>query len=166
MKKPTKTQVRMLEMLMNSGGCVMSSEWVTGCGNFRTKRAVPVFSEDMFLSQACELPGFAGRAARKLRKEHPRCQSVIIVTDIRAARRTLKPLREEEARLKALREEAARVRAEEDQMLADGSLRCQGCLSSRLARTREGTIRCRECHTEGRWVLHSGSESWALGGAS
>lgn len=165
-KKPTKTQIRMLDLLMSAGGCVMTSEWVNGCGKYRTKRAVPVFSEDMFLENACELPGFAGRAARKVRKEHPRCQSVIIVTDIRAARRTLKPLREEEARRKALREEAARVRAEEDQMLADGRLRCQGCLSHRLARTREGVIRCRECHTEGRWLLHSGSESWALGGAS
>ena len=104
MKKPTKTQIRMLEMLMNSGGCVMSSEWVNGCGKYRTKRAVPVFSEDMFLEKACELPGFAGKAARKLRKAHPRCQSVIIVTDIRAARRTLKPLREEEARIEAQRQ--------------------------------------------------------------
>lgn len=90
MKKPTKTQVRMLEMLMTSGGCVMASEWVNGCGNFRTKRAVPVFSEDMFLEQACELPGAAGQAARKLRKAHPRCKSVIIVTDIRAARRLMR----------------------------------------------------------------------------
>jgi len=90
MKKPTKTQVRMLEMLMNSGGCVMSSEWTNGCGKFRTKRAVPVYSEDMFLSQACELPGAAGLAARRLRRAHPRCQSVIIVTDIRAARRVMR----------------------------------------------------------------------------
>ncbi len=90
MKKPTKTQIRMLEMLMNSGGCVMSSEWVNGCGNFRTKRAVPVFSEDLSLERACELPGAAGQAARKVRKAHPRCQSVIIVTDIRAARRVMR----------------------------------------------------------------------------
>jgi len=77
-------------MLMSAGGCVMSSEWVNGCGRYRTKRAVPVFSEDMFLEQACELPGAAGQAARKLRKAHPRCKSVIIVTDIRAARRLMR----------------------------------------------------------------------------
>ncbi len=90
MKKPTKTQIRTLEMLMNSGGCVMSSEWVNGCGKFRTKRAVPVFSADLSLERACELPGAAGQAARKVRKAHPRCQSVIIVTDIRAARRVMR----------------------------------------------------------------------------
>ena len=90
MKKPTKTQVRMLQVLVNSGGCVMSSEWVNGCGNFRTKRAVPVFSERLDLARACELPGAAGQAARKLRRAHPRCETVVIVTDIRAARRLLR----------------------------------------------------------------------------
>lgn len=90
MKKPTKTQVRMLEMLVNSGGCVMSSEWTNGCGKFRTKRAVPVYSERLDLAPACELPGAAGQAARKLRKAHPRCETVVIVTDIRAARRLLR----------------------------------------------------------------------------
>ena len=90
MNNPTKTQIRMLGMLMQAGGCVMTSQWVTGCGKFRTKRAVPLFSEDLFLEQACELPGAAGQAARKVRKAHPRCQSVIIVTDIRAARRVMR----------------------------------------------------------------------------
>jgi len=90
MTNPTKTQIRMLGMLMEAGGCVMTSQWVNGCGKFRTKRAVPLFSEDLFLEQACELPGAAGQAARKLRKAHPRCQSVIIVTDIRAARRVMR----------------------------------------------------------------------------
>ncbi len=89
MKTPTKTQIRMLEMLVNSGGCVMSSEWVNGGGKFRTKRAVPVFSQRLALWRACELPGAAGQAARKVRKAHPRCETVVIVTDIRAARRLL-----------------------------------------------------------------------------
>jgi len=90
MKKPTKTQIRMLETLMAAGGCVMTSQWTNGQGKFRTKRAVPIFSEDMFLEKACDLPGAAGQAARKLRRNHPRCQSVIIETDIRAARRLLR----------------------------------------------------------------------------
>ena len=90
MKMPTKTQVRMLELLLNAGGCVMSSEWVNGCGRYRTRRAVPVFAEWKTLDRACDLPGFAGKAARKVRRAHPRCQSVIVVTDIRAARRVMR----------------------------------------------------------------------------
>ncbi len=90
MKTPTKTQIRMLQMLVNSGGCVMSSEWVNGGGKFRTKRAVPVFAQRLALWRACELPGAAGQAARKLRRAHPRCETVVIVTDIRAARRLLR----------------------------------------------------------------------------
>ena len=90
MTNPTKTQIRMLGMLAHAGGCVMTSEWTNGQGKYRTKRAVPVCSEDMFLQEACELPGAAGQAARKVRRAHPRCQRVIIITDIRRARRLLR----------------------------------------------------------------------------
>jgi len=89
--KHTKTQRRMLqELLVQRGGCVMQSDWTNGIGSYTTKRAVPVYSEDLSLDDACQLGGAAGKAARKLRRAHPRCERVIIVTDIRAARACLR----------------------------------------------------------------------------
>jgi len=85
--KHTKTQRRMLqELLVKRGGCVMQSEWTNGSGSYTTRRAVPVYSEDLSLDAACKLGGAAGKAARRVRKAHPRCERVIIVTDIRRAR--------------------------------------------------------------------------------
>ena len=88
--KHTKTQRRMLqELLIQRGGCVMQSDWTNGSGSYSTRRSVPVYSEDLSLAAACKLGGAAGKAARKLRKAHPRCERVIIVTDIRRARACL-----------------------------------------------------------------------------
>ncbi len=86
----TKPQRRMLqELLAQRGGCVMQSEWTNGSGSYTTRRAVPVYSEDLSLDAACKLGGAAGKAARRVRKAHPRCERVIIVTDIRRARACL-----------------------------------------------------------------------------
>jgi len=88
--KHTKVQRRMLqELLVQRGGCVMQSQWTNGSGSYTTRRAVPIYSEDLTLDDACKLGGAAGKAARKLRKAHPRCERVIIVTDIRRARACL-----------------------------------------------------------------------------
>ena len=69
--------------------CIMALASI-GADAPSTKRAVPVYSERLDLAPACELPGAAGLAARRLRRAHPRCETVVIVTDIRAARRLLR----------------------------------------------------------------------------
>ncbi|MCP4244715.1 MAG: hypothetical protein GY772_29580 [bacterium] len=94
-KQPTILQVEKLKDLMDAGGCINDGEWSPLLDG--PDRAVPVCAERMSIHRACRQPGFAGRAARKVRKANPYAVEVIVVTRIRAARRLLRELPERKA---------------------------------------------------------------------
>ena len=74
-----------LRLLMQAGGQMMSSKFVEG-HKARTKRLpIPVFCEEIPRWAANQHP----RRVQKLFNDHPRCQSVISITNMRAAKRLL-----------------------------------------------------------------------------
>ena len=94
--KPTKTQIKTLRTLLDAGGCIPASSWTNGHGLQTRRRVTPIYAHDLPLEFACGLPGFAAQAAKRVRREHPRCQRVIVVTEIRQARRAVKAAQQQE----------------------------------------------------------------------
>ena len=75
---------------MQQGGAIMSSQWVTGHGNHTKSRPVPVFCDATGITRAVAMPGVVGKSARRILRDHPRVQFVVVCIDVRSARRALK----------------------------------------------------------------------------
>ena len=88
MNKPTKTQLQSLAELKRLGGAVMTSEWTNGRGRFTSKRAVPPFCDELSRWSYDRLP----KRIRRIFDQHPRCQYVVCITDMRGANRALREL--------------------------------------------------------------------------
>jgi hypothetical protein len=86
----TKTQIKTLADFLAGGYCRPSSEWTNGSGRYITRKQPPLFCVRMELKQACALPGAAGDAARKLKRDRPRVYKCVVCVDVRAALRTLR----------------------------------------------------------------------------
>ena len=82
----TKTQRAALRDLMQAGGAVITSEWTTGAGKRTTRRTIPPFCQRIKRWQSKAYPV----RIQRLFEKHPRCEAVIAIVDMRAARRTLK----------------------------------------------------------------------------
>ena len=86
MKKLTKVQLRSLAELKRLGGAVITSHWTNGIGRHTSKRAVPPFCEELGRWSYNRLP----KRIRRIFDEHPRCQYVVCITNMRAANRALR----------------------------------------------------------------------------
>ena len=85
MNKPTKTQLKSLAELKRLGGAVMTSHWTNGIGRRTRKRAVPPFCDELSRWSYERLP----KRIRRIFDQHPRCQYVVCITDMRGANRAL-----------------------------------------------------------------------------
>ena len=85
-----KSRLDSLWDLYKLGGAVMTSEWTTGnYSRHISRRAVPAFSRR--IERYSDLPrAKLPRRITKVFEAHPRCQAVIAITDMRAAKRALK----------------------------------------------------------------------------
>lgn len=93
MKKITKTQIRILNEFTKGGDiCVrMASDWSTGAGKNHKRRPLPVYSEEFGICEALvELKGRALQEVKKLQKDHPRVEKVVVITNLRASNKILK----------------------------------------------------------------------------
>lgn len=77
---------RNLRYLLDSGGQVMSSEFVTGVGRNTKALDIPGFCKKIHKDHAKYYP----RRVQKLFEQHPRCQYVVAITNMRAAHRLIK----------------------------------------------------------------------------
>ena len=86
--KTTQRQREALEQLHNRGGAVISSDWTNGAGRFTTSKAIPPFCKKIDRSELRwnEFP----QRITKVFERHPRCQSVVAIVDMRAARKVLR----------------------------------------------------------------------------
>ena len=87
-RSPDRRQLAALEYLHTLGGAVMSSHWTTGAGRHTKARTEPPFCERITRAQ---LRG--GKLPKRITAffaNHPRCQSVIAITDMRTVRRYLR----------------------------------------------------------------------------
>ena len=87
-RSPDRRQVDALEYLHILGGAVMSSDWTTGAGRHTKARTVPPFCERITRAQL--RGGKLPKRITAIFAQHPRCQSVIAITDMRTARRYLR----------------------------------------------------------------------------
>lgn len=87
--KPTKTQIRILRSFLSGGGCVATSDWTTGSHRYTTRRCVPLHCSSMDINAACLLPGLSGLLARRMRRDRPRVQRIIVVTNRHRATRLI-----------------------------------------------------------------------------
>jgi hypothetical protein len=91
--KITKPQRESLQALLQAGGVVPSSQWVNGRGRFVTKRTVPAHAARISVTEVSMLRGEVRRNAERIIRDRPRVTALVAVTDLRAARRSV---REEE----------------------------------------------------------------------
>ena len=80
----------MRHFLSQNNGCIPVSEWTTGYARQSRRKTTPDHCEEMDLWQAARLPGLSGTAARRIMRDRPRVQRVVVVTDRRAANRLAK----------------------------------------------------------------------------
>ncbi len=86
--KTTQPQRAALKELHSRGGAVMSSDWTNGAGRNTTSKAVPPFCKKIARSELHW--GDFPRRIRQVFERHPRCQAVVAITDMRAARKVLR----------------------------------------------------------------------------
>jgi len=72
--------------ILNLGGAVKASDWTTGSGNFISKRPIPAGCREIYASQVETLKGFSKIAAKRVLRNSPRVQKIIVVDDVRAVR--------------------------------------------------------------------------------
>ena len=89
-KKFNKSQLFNLESILECGGVVPSSEWTTGTGRYITRRSLPPFCELLPVALLFSLRGEVAKNARRLLKERPRVQRIVVCTNLRAARAALR----------------------------------------------------------------------------
>ncbi len=90
-KRLTRPQLDSLESIHGRhGGVCPSSDWTNGSGRYTSRKTVPPFCRLMTIWEATQLPGFVGKAARRLHKDRPRVEKVVAVVQLRWARRALK----------------------------------------------------------------------------
>ena len=83
--KITKPQIESIKELKKRGGQVLTSQWVNGHGNYITRRAIPPFSDRIERSEKSKYP----KRIQKLFKQHPKCQAVIAITNMRTVNKLL-----------------------------------------------------------------------------
>ena len=86
--KTTYTQRYALKNLIDRGGAVMTSDWTTGAGRHTRARAIPPFCKRIFRSEAARYPA----RIKRVFAQHPRCQAVVAITDMRTARLVMPPV--------------------------------------------------------------------------
>jgi hypothetical protein len=84
--KTTYDQRYALKDLMDRGGAVMTSDWTTGAGRHTRSRTIPPFCERIFREESARYPA----RIKRVFAQHPRCQAVVAITDMRTARRAVK----------------------------------------------------------------------------
>ena len=91
MKKLTYTQQKSLhEILVCHGGATPVSEWTTGSGSRTSRRTLPAFCSYVRATEIYTLRGAVRKRAEKIMSLRPRVQELVVVTDLRAARKTLR----------------------------------------------------------------------------
>ena len=85
MTKINKKQKESLSDLMSRGGAVIGSQWVNGLGKQTTRRAIPPFCAAVTRREADKQP----ERIKRVFRQHPRCEYVVAVTDMRNAKKAL-----------------------------------------------------------------------------
>lgn len=88
--KYRRSQVEALAELLDRGGVVMSSEWVTGRGRFVSLRQVPPFARRIRIGELWMIRGEVRTMADRLVRSNPRITKLVVVTDLRSARRLIR----------------------------------------------------------------------------
>ena len=86
----TKPQRASIAELLARGGVAPTSEWTNGQGRYTSRRAVPPHAAVIKSSGVASLRGEVRRNAERLLRARPRVVRLVVVTDLRAARRAVK----------------------------------------------------------------------------
>jgi hypothetical protein len=87
MTKLTKPQLAALSIL-ERWGPVLTSQWTTGSGRWTRSRVIPPYCQKIYRDEAAKYPA----RIRKTFTDSPRCQAVIAIVNMRAAKKALKAL--------------------------------------------------------------------------
>ncbi len=90
-KKPTKPQIKALADLFELGGCVITSQWTTGSGRHITRRTIPLFCDRVSVAAVLRTPKEYPARIRRVAQAHPRAIEIVAITDMRSAKRALRP---------------------------------------------------------------------------
>lgn len=97
MSKFNKDQAKNVKEIEDLGGAVLASNWITGSGNFISKRTIPPFCERMEMDHALTIVRGVGlKTLKKIQKNHPKCKFVVAIVDLRGARKLIKTLKDNE----------------------------------------------------------------------
>ena len=91
-RKLSKVQIANLNEIHREKGAVLSSTWTNGSGRYVTARAIPAHCEKLTIDEGVRLGGWVGKTCRRLKRNHPRAQYVIAITNLRKARKALRCL--------------------------------------------------------------------------
>ena len=78
------------EILVYHGGATPVSEWTTGSGSRTSRRTLPAYCSYVRASEIYTLRGAVRKRAEQIMRLRPRVQELVVVTDLRAARKTLR----------------------------------------------------------------------------
>lgn len=78
---------KLLNELLDCGGVVASGDWTNGSGRYVTKKAIPVHCSELAVQNIDGLVGEVKKSAKRLLKQRPNLRKLVVVTDLRAARR-------------------------------------------------------------------------------
>ena len=88
----TKKQAQTLAEFLEGGLARLSSQWVNGSRKNTTQKTPPVFCRLVSKFEARQIRGATGKAIARLLKMHPRCEKLVIVDDVRAARKVIRDM--------------------------------------------------------------------------
>ena len=90
----TRIQFEALAEVLRAGGVVPASEWVTGAGNYITRRAMPQYCNELEVFGESTIVrvmrGEVGRNARRLYRKRPTIRKLIYIEDLWGARNAAK----------------------------------------------------------------------------
>ena len=88
----TKKQAQTLAEFLEGGLARLSSQWVNGSRKNTTQKTPPVFCRLVSNFEARQIRGATGKAIARLLKMHPRCEKLVIVDDVRAAKKMIRDM--------------------------------------------------------------------------
>lgn len=83
---------KLLNEILNQGGVVAASDWTNGSGRSTSKKAIPVHCKEIYADHwdIGDLKGEVKKNALKLLRQRPSIRKLIVITNLRAARRLTK----------------------------------------------------------------------------
>ena len=90
MKLTYSQQKSLHEILVYHGGATPVSEWTTGSGSRTSRRTLPAYCSYIRATEIYTLRGAVRKRAEQVIHLRPRVQELVVVTDLRGARKTLR----------------------------------------------------------------------------